>query len=152
MVEGAIGPPTLDALCERITAESFTMLHLVCHGRFEKKSGETILYFGRKDQSFSEGILLADSKTVPYALAVADLNNDKKADIIVGHIEAPSTVLFNDGSGRNFTSISFGDSKGTVYGFAVGDFNEDGTPDIAAARSEGPNVLYFGNIKSKNHK
>src|SRR5450432_883788 len=80
------------------------------------------------------------------------INNDKKVDIIVGHVEAPSTVFFNDGTGRNFTSISFGDSKGTVYGFAVGDFNEDGMPDIAAAGSDAPNVLYFGNIKSKHRK
>jgi len=107
------------------------------------------LYFGKKDQTFSAGIFLADSKIVPYALAIVDLNNDKKPDIIVGHVEAPSTVFFNDGTGRNFKSISFGDSKGTVYGFAIGDFNEDGIPDIAAARSDAPNVLYFGNIKSK---
>jgi hypothetical protein len=110
------------------------------------------LYFGQKDQTFSAGISLADSKIVPYALAIADLNNDKKMDIIVGHIEAPSTVFLNDGTGRNFKSISFDDSKGTVYGFAVGDFNEDGIPDIAAARSDAPNVLYFGNIKSKSRK
>ncbi|MDR3712638.1 MAG: VCBS repeat-containing protein [Puia sp.] len=110
------------------------------------------LYFGQKDHTFSTGIFLADSKIVPYALTVADLNNDKKMDIIVGHIEAPSTVFFNDGTGRNFKPVSFGDSKGTVYGFAVGDFNEDGIPDIAAARSEATNVLYFGNIKSKNRK
>jgi hypothetical protein len=70
----------------------------------------------------------------------------------VGHIEAPSSVFFNDGTGRNFKSISFGDSKGTAYGFAVGDFNEDGTFDIAAARSEAPNILYFGNVPSKNRK
>ena len=107
------------------------------------------LYFGQKDQTFSEGISLADPKIVPYALAVADLNNDKKIDIIVGHVEAPSTVFFNDGTGRNFKKVSFGDAKGTVYGFAIGDFNEDGMSDIAVARSDAPNILYFGNTKSK---
>ena len=92
---------------------------------------------------------MADSKIVPYALATADLNNDGKIDIIVGDIEAPSTVFFNDATGRNFKSISFGDSTATVYGFAVGDFNEDGKLDIAAARSDAPNVLYFGGINIK---
>jgi len=51
-VPGAVGPPTLDALCERITAGSYTLLHLVCHGAFvtrESKTsagpmGETVLY------------------------------------------------------------------------------------------------------------
>lgn len=107
------------------------------------------IYFGQKDQTFSAGISIADSKIVPYALTVADLNKDGKVDIIVGHVEASSTVFYNDGTGRNFTSVSFGDSKGTVYGFAVGDFNEDGMPDIATARSGAISVLYFGNIKIK---
>jgi len=42
--EGAIGPPTLDTLCDRITAEAFTLLHVVCHGRFQPGERETILY------------------------------------------------------------------------------------------------------------
>ena len=110
------------------------------------------LYFGQKDQTFSEGISLADSKIVPYALTIADLNNDNKVDIIVGHVNAPSKVFYNDSTSNNFKSISFGDSNGTVYGLAVGDFNEDGIPDIATARSEATNTLYFGIRKSKNKK
>jgi len=73
-------------------------------------------------------------------------------DIIVGHVEASSSIFFNDGTGSNFKQISFGDSKGTAYGFAIGDFNEDGMPDIATARSDAQNVLYFGHVEQKNHK
>lgn len=103
------------------------------------------LYPGQKDLSFSAGITLEDSTLTPYALMIADLNNDKRMDIIIGHVKAPSTIFFNTGTTRGFKSISFGDSKGTVYGFAVGDFDGDGIPDIAAARSEAQCVLYFGN-------
>ena len=103
------------------------------------------VYFGQKDGSFSAGILLADAKIVPYALAIADLNKDGKTDIIVGHVGAPSTVFYN--KGRDFTPLSFGDSNGTVYGFAIGDFNEDGTLDIATARSGATSVLFFGGMK-----
>lgn len=45
--EAAVGPPTLDALCERITAQSYSLLHVVCHGRFHAESGDTILYLAR---------------------------------------------------------------------------------------------------------
>ena len=48
-MEGAVGPPTLDALCERITAEHYTLLHVVCHGQFLRESGETVLYWATAD-------------------------------------------------------------------------------------------------------
>lgn len=42
-VPDAVGPPTLDALAERLTAEPITLLHFVCHGRTVDK-GETVIY------------------------------------------------------------------------------------------------------------
>ena len=74
------------------------------------------------------------------------MNLDGKADIIVGHVEAPSTIHYNDGTGRHYRTQQVGDSKGTVYGFAVADIDKDGQPDLAAARSEAPNVVYFGSL------
>lgn len=44
-VGGASGQPTLNALCEHLTAGRHTLLHIVCHGVYQKGSGETILYF-----------------------------------------------------------------------------------------------------------
>ena len=64
-------------------------------------------------------------------------------DVIVGNVQAPSVVYFNQ-NGRSFQPVTFGDSTGTAYGIAIGDVNKDGVMDIAVARSEGPNVLYFG--------
>ena len=75
---------------------------------------------------------------------VHDMNADGTIDVIVGHVEAPSTVFFNLGSGRSFTPVDFGDDKGTAYGFDVADLDGDGRLDIAVARSEAPNAVYFG--------
>jgi hypothetical protein len=33
---GALGPPTLDELCMRLTGERYTLLHIVCHGAYPK--------------------------------------------------------------------------------------------------------------------
>ena len=39
-----LAPATLDALCDRLTAEHYTLLHIVCHGKFDKKHGDTSLF------------------------------------------------------------------------------------------------------------
>lgn len=51
VVEGAVGPPTLDGLCERITAERYTLLHIVCHGWYKPDDRETILYLAKADNT-----------------------------------------------------------------------------------------------------
>ncbi|MCP4376147.1 MAG: CHAT domain-containing protein [bacterium] len=48
-VTDAVGPPTLDELCRRITAEQYTLLHIVAHGWFRRDDGETILYLADTD-------------------------------------------------------------------------------------------------------
>jgi hypothetical protein len=84
-----------------------------------------------------------------YAIAVADVNVDGHADIVLGTQQAPGAVLINDGTGRKFTRVSFGDGRGTVYGLALGDVNGDGSPDIVAARSDAPSMLYLNSLVMK---
>jgi hypothetical protein len=48
--DGAVGPPTLDTLCERMTAEQYTLLHVVCHGHLMPGGGETVLYLAKADE------------------------------------------------------------------------------------------------------
>ena len=43
-VPGTDGLPTLDAICERITNERPTILHLVCHGMYRAAEQETFLF------------------------------------------------------------------------------------------------------------
>ncbi len=103
-----------------------------------------VIYFGKADGSFSEGSLVSRSSRRPYALTTADLNKDGATDIVVGHVEAPTTVYFNRSPGDRFHAIDVGDSDGTTYGLAIADMNGDGQPDIVAARSGARNQLYFG--------
>ena len=102
-------------------------------------------FYGRRG-SWSGAVPIGPRGRTPYALTIGDLNGDGAIDIVVGHVEAPSTVFFNDRSGRIFTAVDFGDGKGTVYGFDIADLDKDGRIDIAVARSEAPNVVYFGSV------
>lgn len=109
------------------------------------------VYYGQKDGGFGPGEVLSDGKVTPYALTISDLNGDRRIDIVVGNVDAPSTIYFNE-SGRKFKQAHFGDNKGTVYGFAIADLDRDGVVDIAAARSDAPNVVYFGSRSAAGSK
>ncbi len=50
-VEGAIGPATLDALCEALTRRSYPILHVVAHGRARQEPRETLLFLEHDDRS-----------------------------------------------------------------------------------------------------
>ena len=85
---------------------------------------------------------MTDKTRVPYAISAGDLNRDGRPDIVIGYINAPSAVFFNNGSGGFFNEVRFGDEAGVAYGFALGDLNGDRYPDIALARSGAPNVMF----------
>jgi hypothetical protein len=76
-------------------------------------------------------------------MIAADLNRDGKPEIIVGYVEAPGAIYFNDGTGRKYTRVPFGDNQGAIYGLAVADLDGDGFPDIVAARSDAPSLIFF---------
>lgn len=60
-VDGAVGPASLDAIAARITVESYTILHMVCHGQFSRRSEDTSLFLSdhhnRVDRVDSERLL-----------------------------------------------------------------------------------------------
>jgi hypothetical protein len=64
----------------------------------------------------------------------ADLNGDRRPEILVGYVEAPGVAYFNDGTGMKYQPVPFGDGKGAIYGMAAGDLNGDEWPDVVVAR------------------
>ena len=46
-VDGGLGMPTLDELCDRLTQTSYSLLHIVGHGQVQR--GETFLYWATKE-------------------------------------------------------------------------------------------------------
>jgi hypothetical protein len=137
----AFGPP--DAGIRMIEAADFDGDSLLDMVAIDDERRRVSLYFGRKDGTFSPGVPIDNGSVAPNALAANDLNGDGKIDVVVGNVAAPSTVFFNNGSGRHYTPVRFGDSEGVAFGFAIADLDGNGLPDIAVARSNASNVIYF---------
>ena len=82
-------------------------------------------------------------------MIAADLNGDHRPEILVGYVEAPGVVYFNDGTGTKYQPVPFGDGKGAIYGMAAGDLNGDEWPDVVVARSEAPCFVMFNRAQKK---
>jgi len=102
----------------------------------------TVIYHGLRGGGFAEAVPITGSAETPYALAIADLNGDGRVDILVGHVEASSKVLINQGD--RFEAIPLADSKGTTYGFATADLDRDGSLDIVVAKTDARSRVFFG--------
>jgi len=83
-----------------------------------------------------------------YAVVVADVNRDKKADLLAATVnsrarpfESRIAVLLGDGGGRFLAAPASPFRAGAgAYNLTVGDVNEDGKVDVAASSFEGKAV------------
>ena len=80
---------------------------------------------------------------LPWFVAVADVNGDRKPDLVVTHAGRKElTILLGDGKGafREAAGSPFDLGRGAWY-VAVADVNGDGKPDVVAAAGDGVRVL-----------
>ncbi|CAF4814977.1 unnamed protein product [Rotaria sp. Silwood1] len=81
----------------------------------------------------------------PFALAVADFDNDTQLDIIATDLNASNVVIYlNSGNGtiKSFTLFPTGYSSG-LYSVAVSDFNNDSRVDFVVANYDSDSIAFF---------
>jgi hypothetical protein len=80
----------------------------------------------------------------PLALAVADLNNDGRLDIVTANNSFGASVLLGNGDGTFQAYRPVGSSAGPTW-VTVADFNNDGVPDLAVTTAADTVDISLGN-------
>jgi hypothetical protein len=101
--------------------------------------GTVSVLLGKGDGTFKSAVTYASGGQGAYSVAVADFNNDGKADLAVVNTCANSgcpnggslSVLLGNGDGTFRPAIVSASGGIYAYSMAVGDFNWDGYPDVA---------------------
>jgi len=122
---------------------------------YDSSVKRTSVFLNSGGRSFREAYTLPTGDRLPYTIAVADMNKDGRADIVVGYFNseaflkyrgAPSrgSVFFNQGRDRDFVEVPWNDGTGAVQQIAIGDMDKDGWPDIVATFDRGaPSGIWF---------
>lgn len=102
------------------------------------EEGSVGVLLGNGDGTFQPAVSYDSGGSQALSVAVADVNGDGKADLIVGnYISNTVGVLLGNGDGT-FQPVAVYGSGGDVKAVLVGDVNADGELDILVANYYGP--------------
>lgn len=122
----------------------------------DQTTGTLHVYLGNANETFTSVAAPTTGATSLSVAALADLNNDKKLDLIVAgfipgtggnpNVSNVYTFLGNgDGSFQAANTLAIADNDGAVSSMALADFNKDGNPDVVLGNADDYTEILFGN-------
>ena len=113
-------------------------IDIVVPGRYEAKS---LIYFNDGQSGFAQSKEFGAAADDMTTVALADLDGDKRLDIITGNWKQPHRVYLNDG-GESFTRTkTFGGGDEQTWSLAVADMDLDGDHDVVVGNA---NIAFWG--------
>ena len=102
-------------------------------------TGTVGVLFGNGDGTFQTAADYVAGSVRPFSLAVADVNNDGKPDLVAAG-SGGIAVLLGNGDGTFGQSVTYDTGDQYAYSVVVADVNGDGKPDLVL-----PDCVLFGN-------
>jgi hypothetical protein len=103
------------------------------------------IHFNDGQGNFTVGGTFGNPRMPTRNLALADMNEDGKIDIVVPNRGTQNFIFLNDGDGGFSESRPFGTGNDSTTTVAVGDLNGDGKPDLALANRDGQQSVVYLN-------
>ncbi|UCG70529.1 MAG: VCBS repeat-containing protein [Thermoplasmata archaeon] len=123
-------------------------LDIVTGNQYNGFNALNVVYMGNGDGTFPISNGFGTGMDATESVALGDVNNDTKLDIVVGNqfngVDAQNVVYLGNGDGTFTTSINFGTSKDLTANVALGYVDDDANLDIVVGNYAQQNVVYMG--------
>jgi hypothetical protein len=106
-------------------------------------TGSVSVLLGNGDGTFQPAVAYSSGGNQALSVAVSDVNNDGKPDILVTNFSGTVGVLLGNGDGTFQPVVTYSMSGGAT-GVAVADVNNDGKPDLVVIADAGSDQYYAG--------
>jgi len=95
-------------------------------------TGSIGVFFGKGDGTFEPEVLYSSGGAAAYSVVIADVNGDRKPDLVVSNAGILG-VLLNNGDGTFQPAMTYDSGGDGAYAVTVADVNGDGISDILVA-------------------
>jgi hypothetical protein len=139
----AVGDVNGDGIPDLVVTNCLTQTDPFCEG----PEGAIGVLLGNGDGTFQPAVNYNTAGPDPWSVALADLNGDKKLDLVVANrgsstVPGSVSVLLGNGDGTFQAAHTFGLLP--AFSVAVADVNADDKPDLVVASNDGTVNIFIG--------